>query len=78
MARGLSARRRRDTVLIERISAVHRNDYGVYGVRKMWLVRRRDGIDIGSEQTALMMRLAGFLANVKADRLSQPEELNVS
>lgn len=52
MARGLSARRRRDTVLIERISAVHRNDYGVYGVRKMWLVRRRDGIDIGSEQTA--------------------------
>ena len=32
----LSARRLRDTVLIERISAVHQANYGVYGVRKMW------------------------------------------
>lgn len=33
-ARGLSARRLRDGVLVERISAVHRDNYGVYGVRK--------------------------------------------
>ncbi|MDK8718945.1 IS3 family transposase [Corynebacterium pseudodiphtheriticum] len=56
--RGLRARRLRDAVLIERISAVHRDNYGVYGVRKMWHALRRDGIDIGREQTARLMRLA--------------------
>ena len=33
-ARGLSARRLRDTVLVKRISAVHRDNYGVHGARK--------------------------------------------
>ncbi|WP_371326284.1 IS3 family transposase, partial [Corynebacterium sp. HMSC036D03] len=46
-------------MLIEHISAVHRDNYGVYGVRKMWHALRRDGIDIGREQTARLMRLAG-------------------
>lgn len=58
-ARGLSARRLRDAALVERISAVHRDNYGVYGVRKMWHALRREGIDIGREQTARLMRLAG-------------------
>ncbi|MGJ4138828.1 IS3 family transposase [Corynebacterium evansiae] len=49
-ARGLSARRRRDAVLVERIGAIHRDIYGIYGVRKMWHALRRDGTDIGSEQ----------------------------
>ncbi|WP_156324788.1 IS3 family transposase [Corynebacterium lactis] len=46
-------------MLIERISSVHRDNYSVYGVRKMWHAFRRDGIDIGREQTARLMRLAG-------------------
>ena len=58
-ARGLSARRLRDAVLVERVSAIHRDNYGVYGVQKMWHALRRDGIDIGREQTARLMRLAG-------------------
>ena len=58
-ARGLSARRLRDGVLVERISAVHRDNYGVLGVRKMWHALRREGIDIGREQTARLMHLAG-------------------
>ncbi|MFR9850102.1 IS3 family transposase [Corynebacterium striatum] len=58
-ARGLSARRLRDAVLVERISAIHRDNYGIYGVRKMWHALHRDGIDIGREQTARLMRLAG-------------------
>ena len=33
-ARGLSARRLRDAVLVQRISAVHRDNCGVYGARK--------------------------------------------
>ncbi|WP_431308492.1 IS3 family transposase [Corynebacterium imitans] len=32
-------------MLVDRISAVHRDNYGVYGVRKMWHALRRDGID---------------------------------
>ena len=55
----LSARRLRDGVLNERISAVHQANYGVYGVRKMWHALRRAGIDIGREHTARLMRLAG-------------------
>ena len=58
-ARGLSARRLRDAVLVERISAIHQDNYGVYGVRKMWHALHRDGIDICREQTARLMRLAG-------------------
>ena len=58
-ARGLSARCLRDAVLVERIGAIHRDNYGVYGVRKMWHALHRDGIDIGREQTARLMRLAG-------------------
>ena len=59
-ARGVSARRLRDAVLVERISAVHWDIYGVYGVRKMWHVLRRDGIDIGREQTARLLPLQAF------------------
>ena len=64
-ARGLSARRLRDAVLVERISSIHRDNYGVYGVRKMWHALRRDGIDIGREQTARLMRLAGVSGKSK-------------
>ena len=46
-------------VLIERSSAVHRDNYGVLGVRKMWHALRREGIDIGREHATRLMRLAG-------------------
>ncbi|STC65930.1 transposase-like protein [Corynebacterium diphtheriae] len=46
-------------VLIEHISAIHRDNYSVLGVRKMWHALYRDGIDIGREQTARLMLLAG-------------------
>ncbi|WP_455952454.1 IS3 family transposase [Arcanobacterium haemolyticum] len=42
------------------MSAVHRDNYGVYGVRKMWHALCRDGIGIGGEQTARLMRSAGL------------------
>ena len=58
-ARGLSFRAFRDAALVERITEVHKQNYGVYGIRKMWRVLRRQGIDIGREQTARLMRSAG-------------------
>lgn len=48
-ARGLSARALRDAALVEHIRDVHSENYGVYGVRKMWRVLQRQGIDIGRE-----------------------------
>mgnify|MGYP007121250601 CR=1 FL=1 len=51
-ARGLTARRLGNAVLIERSSAVDRDNYGVHGVQKMWHGLRRDGIDFGREHTA--------------------------
>lgn len=62
----LSARRLRDTVLVERISAAHQANYGVYGVREMWHPLRREGIDIGLEHTARLMRLAGVSGKGKS------------
>lgn len=55
----LSSRRLRDVALAEHIRELHAENYGVYAVRKMWHTLRRQGIDIGREQTARLMRLAG-------------------
>ena len=44
---------------VERMNAVHRDNYGIYGVRIMWHALRRASIDIGREQTARLMLLAG-------------------
>ena len=68
-ARGLSSRRLRDVALVERIREVHAENYGVYGVRKMWHALRRQGIDIGREQTARLMRLAGVAGKGKGGSL---------
>lgn len=54
-----SARCVRDEILIEEIKKIHAENYGVYGVRKMHHAMRRAGWDIGRDQTARLMRLAG-------------------
>lgn len=54
--RGLSARSLREAAFVEHIHDVHAENYGVYGVRKMWRVLRRQGIDSGREHTARLMR----------------------
>lgn len=64
-ARGLSSRRLREIALVERIRKLHAENYGVYGVRKMWHTLARQGIDIGPEQTARLMRLAGVAGKPK-------------
>ncbi|QBZ30842.1 hypothetical protein E4653_02475 [Corynebacterium diphtheriae subsp. lausannense] len=57
---GLSAPSLRDAALVEHIRDGHADNYGVYGVRKMWHALRREGIDIGREHTARLMRSAGL------------------
>lgn len=58
-ARGLSARSPGEVALTRHIAQVHEENYAVYGIRKIWHALGREGIDIGREQTARLMRLAG-------------------
>ena len=77
--RGRSATRRSS-----RSSAVHEENYGVYGVRKMHAALRRDGVGIGRDQTARLMRELGLAGvrrgkvkrtTLRADSGSRPADL---
>ncbi len=63
----MSARALRDAALVEYIREVHEENFGVYGVHKRWHVLRRGGIDVGREQTARLMCLAGLSGNGKGE-----------
>ena len=54
-----SARAVKDELLVPEIARLHAENYGVYGVRKMHALMRRQGWDIGRNQTARLMRIAG-------------------
>ncbi|ODT25848.1 MAG: transposase [Microbacterium sp. SCN 69-37] len=62
-----SARRLRDDLLVPEITRLHAENYGVYGVRKMHALMRRQGWTIGRDQTGRIMRLAG-VAGVKRSK----------
>jgi len=42
------------------VKEVHRENYSVYGVRKMWHALRRKGEVVGRDQVARLMRTAGL------------------
>ena len=67
-ARPKSARQLRDELLIPEIVRLHGENYGVYGVRKMHALLRRQGWDVGRDQTSRLMRLAGVRGVSKARR----------
>ena len=58
-ARPASARQLKDELLVPEVVRLHAENYGVYGVRKMHALLRRQGWDVGRDQTARLMRLAG-------------------
>ena len=60
-----AARAIRDGLLVEEVKRLHAANYGVYGVRKMWHAMRRAGWDIGRDQTARLMRVAGVTGVVR-------------
>jgi hypothetical protein len=43
-----SPRAQRDLLLMERIRRVHRENFGVYGVRKVWLQLGREGTAVAA------------------------------
>ncbi len=51
-SRGVSARALRDVVVIERVKQIHRGNYSIYGVGKMWHALRRESGLVVSKQLA--------------------------
>ena len=59
-ARPASARSVRDAVLLPLLMALWTANYSVYGARKLWKAAQRAGYDIGRDQVARLMGLAGL------------------
>jgi putative transposase len=55
-----SARARRDAVIGPRLVELWERNYRVYGAHKLWKAARRDGLDVGRDQVARLMRAAGI------------------
>jgi len=81
-ARGRPPSRRasRDAELTERIREVHADNYGVYGVRKVWHGLRRAGVVVGRDRVARLMRREGLQGAVRTRsvRTTIPAEADVS
>jgi hypothetical protein len=60
VARTLSRRRRRDARLKEEIERVHADNFGVYGIEKVWRQLNRKDIEAGRERVARLMRELGL------------------
>lgn len=56
-----SAPARRDAELKPVVEAMHRDNYGVYGMRKMTAALQRVGVAIGRDQTGRLMRQLGLV-----------------
>ena len=55
-----SSRALRDEVLVGEVRRVFEENYRVYGVRKLWHAMRQKGWNIGRDQVARLMRVAGI------------------
>ena len=59
-ARPVSVRARRDAELVPVLTALWEANYRVYGARKLWKAARRAGHDVGRDQVARLMKIAGI------------------
>jgi putative transposase len=55
LSRQPSVRRQRDEALKVEIARVHRDNFGVYGVEKVWRQLNREGIQVGRDRVARLM-----------------------
>ncbi|MEV0136908.1 IS3 family transposase [Dactylosporangium sp. NPDC050688] len=72
--RPASARSRRDSELTEMIKRIHRENYGVYGARKIWHELRRRGVEVARCTVERLMRAAGLrgLLRDRSPRTTRP------
>lgn len=69
VGRAPSARQLKDEFLVPEVARLHAANYGVYGLRKMHALMRRQGWQIGRDQTERLMRLAGVRGVRKSKRV---------
>jgi putative transposase len=65
LTRPPSARAVRDEELQEMIDKIHRENYSVYGARKVWWQLRRDGVRVGRCRVERLMRRMGLTGAVR-------------
>ena len=53
-----------EAYLANALVTLHRENWGVYGVRKLWHAARRAGLDVGRDQVGRLMRIAGITGAV--------------
>jgi putative transposase len=77
LARPPSARAQRDVYLLEQIRRVHRDNFAVYGARKVWLALNREGIAVARCTVERLMRAAGLVGarrgKVKKTTIADPD-----
>ena len=73
--RAPSRRSLRDEVLKDEVKRVHKENYGVYGVRKVWRQLNREGIRVARCTVARLMRELGLrgVRRGKAVRTTRPD-----
>jgi putative transposase len=54
-----------DAYLANQLRSLWQGNWGVYGARKLWHAARRAGHDLGRDQVARLMRLAGIAGTVR-------------
>jgi putative transposase len=64
-----SARQVSDATLADLIARVHRANFGVYGIRKVWKTLRRLHVDAGRDQVARVMKLVGLQGATRTKRI---------
>jgi len=70
VARGRSARAVREELLKEEITRVWRQNYGVYGARKVWLTLNREGIAVARCTVERLMRELGLAGARRGRRVA--------
>lgn len=68
-ARPPSARSVSDATLGDIIGRVHRANFGVYGIRKVWKALGRLGVEAGRDQVARVMRTLGLAGASRTKRV---------
>jgi len=64
-----SARAVADAELKLDIARVHRDQFGVYGARKLWRALRREGLDVGRDRVARLMGTLGLVGATRTKRV---------
>ena len=66
--RPASDRERRDAVLKPQVQRVHRDNFGVYGVEKVWRQLTREGVQVGRDRVARLMHDLGLAGAVRGKK----------